>query len=218
MPLGQQALAAAEAGNIAIDVIPFIRTEPLPINVPGKVNVVIFTSANAVQAAQQALSNTAMTVYCMEGATAALVTECFGKAVIAGVARNASSLADLIIIDQVQEAVFCCGDQRRPELPEKLSRHGVNVNEIITYRTILTPVQVNKQYNGMLFFSPSAVKSFFSVNGVHKDTVLFAIGETTARAIEDACPNKVITGHKPGKDALALEAIQYLSEKSKVKS
>ena len=42
----------------------------------------------------------------------------------------------------------------------------LSVDEVIVYKTIETPKVLTKQYDGILFFSPSAVKSFFSKNSI----------------------------------------------------
>ena len=77
-------------------------------------------------------------------------------------ANDAVSLAELIAEDRfVDEVIFFCGDQRRDELPEILRQHEVVVNEIVVYQTIAVPHKIEKQYHGILFFSPSAVQSFF---------------------------------------------------------
>jgi uroporphyrinogen-III synthase len=71
---------------------------------------------------------------------------------------------------------------------------------------------VNKLYDGILFFSPSAVQSFFYGNAIGPQTVLFAIGQTTAEAIEKFTGNTIIVSEKPGKDELVKRMFEYFKK------
>ena len=105
--------------------------------------------------------------------------------------------------------VFFCGDHRRNELPKILREHGIRVKEIIVYKTAFSSHRVSNQYDGIIFFSPSAVHSFFAVNDAGGASILFAIGKTTADTIKTYSPNKVIMGESPGKELLIGQAITY---------
>src|SRR5690606_35570732 len=75
-------------------------------------------------------------------------------------------------------------DKRMDTIPEKLMRHQVQLCQHIVYTTHETAQQVTQNFDGILFFSPSAVKSFFSVNQLAADTHCFAVGNTTAKTLE----------------------------------
>jgi uroporphyrinogen-III synthase len=124
-------------------------------------------------------------------------------------ARDASSLANAIIGDKVRELLFFCGTLRREELSIQLAESGILLVELPVYRTTLTPQVTGKNYAGILFFSPSAVESFFSLNKVLDETILFAIGPTTAAAIRKFSANKIVTGELPGKELLLQQSIRY---------
>ena len=79
----------------------------------------------------------------------------------------------------------------------------------MVYNTIEKPHPVNKNYNGVLFFSPSAVHSFFTGNQAAEGTVFFAIGETTAKAVKNYCGNQIITSDMPAKDGLLRQAVDF---------
>ena len=207
-PLSQDVLDQAAANDIEIEVISFIRTEPLPYKgLPNSRNVV-FTSVNAVEAVASIVKPRA--VFCIGNSTAKLVTDQFGVDIIKGTAESAAALADVIIQSGVKDVVFFCGDQRRGELPDKLAANNIAVTEITVYRTIATPAKIKKDYTAILFFSPSAAESFFSENKINGNTILFAIGHTTATTIKKFSTNQVIIGEEPVKDALALKAIKHL--------
>ena len=102
-------------------------------------------------------------------------------------------------------------------MPGKLKNSGIAVEELIVYKTIKTPRVVSKQYNGILFFSPSAVQSFFSKNSITDTTQVFAIGATTADAVRSFAQQPVIISHKPGKETLVTLAIKHFSKTKLIK-
>lgn len=212
-PLPATMLEEAEQSGIRIDLISFIHTEriaglELQLQELAKKEIVaVFTSVNAVQALSNCNPN--WKIFCVADATQAAVRRSFENSEIAGTAQNASELADVIVNAGVKEVVFFCGDQRRAELPDKLKAANISIHEIIVYRTIATPKRIEKNYNGILFFSPSAAESFFQLNTVNPYTVLFAIGNTTGNAIKKFTGNAVITSDNPGKEELARHAITY---------
>jgi uroporphyrinogen-III synthase len=135
---------------------------------------------------------------------------------VVGKAESAAGLAMLIGQREVgrnREIVFFCGDRRREELPSLLRQSGLKVTEKIVYRTVLTPHRMERNYNGIAFFSPSAVESYFSANQVAADVPLFAIGRTTAAAIHSRCANPVIVGERPEKALLIRRMTEYFLHK-----
>jgi uroporphyrinogen-III synthase len=228
---------AAREG-IAINEMPFISTEAMD-NAETRILigqlalerlVVVFTSVHGVESVAGHLRKdqpgTAIDparlpwkIFCIGSATRRSVCEQFGEQSIAGIADSAGELADRIIQQSFRQSntkegktngiVFFCGDQRRDDLPIKLSKEDIHVREIVVYKTVETPHVVKDIYDGIVFFSPSAVNSFFSVNTLSAAVVLFSIGDTTATAIRERCGNRVIVADSPGKEALIREAIQY---------
>ncbi len=223
-PLDQPLIEKADQKNIHIDVVPFIETAPLldeetieKIRQLSIQNIVaVFTSVNAAEAVIGQLSvKPNWQIFCMGGVTKQLVFDFFGEDAVSGTARNASLLAEKIVSQKtVQQVYFFCGEQRMDDLPETLQRHHIAVQEVVVYTTIQTPVQIEKNYDGVIFFSPSAVHSFFSLNTVPTEVVLFAIGKTTTATIQTYCANKVVTSEWPGKEQMVDLVIQYFTEKS----
>ncbi len=174
---------------------------------------VVFTSMNAVEAVGKMVSEkNNWKIFCIGNTTRKLVKEIFGEKNIAGTADNASALADSIIKTSIKNIVFFSGDQRRDELPEKLKKNHIEVEEIVVYKTIETPELISKSYDAILFFSPSAVQSFFSKNTINDNTQIFAIGSTTARAAEPYASKPIIIAEKPGKENLVNLAIKHYSK------
>jgi uroporphyrinogen-III synthase len=219
-PLPAPVIKKAALQGIDIDIQSFIETEAIQtIEVQQEIEqallqsaTVIFTSMNAVEAVALFMTEEMpdWTIYCMGQTTQGLVKKYFGEPGIAATASNAAELAERVADEEyIDEVIFFCGDQRRDELPAILRSKDIGVTEIMVYHTIATPKFIKKEYNGILFFSPSAVDSFFSKNKPEKQTMLFAIGSTTAQAIKRHTSNSVIISDEPGKEKLLEKAINY---------
>jgi uroporphyrinogen-III synthase len=222
-PLETALLEAAKAKDIQIDIVSFIDTSPAQTtgigDEIGKIikqpAAVVFTSMNAVNTVAAYINGNTpeWNIFCIGNTTRQLVARYFGEQSIHTVGNNASDLADKMIGNkQIKQVVFFCGDQRREELPGKLRQNGIAVQEVIVYHTISTPHKVDKAYDGILFFSPSAVQSFFYANAVPESTILFAIGQTTADAIRSFTDNLIIESERPGKDELVKKMFQFFKK------
>lgn len=177
---------------------------------------VIFTSKHAVYSLHDFIRAKATDfhpkwkVYCIASATREAVRHCFPAFIIQGIASYAEELANLILVnDHVKEAWFFCGNLRRDVLPDKLSRNGIKLHEVTVYETIPTPQSVEENYNGIIFFSPSGVESFFSKNKIDQRVTCFAIGETTASAIKKYTSNNLVTSLHQKAEDLIKTCIEY---------
>lgn len=220
--LDDSLIKKVEAAGMHIDVMSFIdTTQLLDDNKEQQIamlysepHVVVFTSANAVKYLPEH-NKPHWDIYCIGYATQKAASEKFSAELIKGTAPNAATLADEIIKSGAKEIIFFCGDKRRDELPDKLQAAGISVQEIVVYKTTLTPQHINKQYDGILFFSPSAVESFLHANKIPSTTTLFAIGSTTAGAIVNMSSNGVITSKVPDKKELINTLLEHYSVRSK---
>jgi uroporphyrinogen-III synthase len=220
-PLSASIVAEALKEGVYIDCISFIETEPVKSpeikqeiqQLSGQNIVAVFTSMNAVEAVKEYISlKTDWKIFSIGQTTKELIEDFFGKENIAGTADDAGSLADAIREQDPKEVFFFCGDQRRNELPEKLIANNIAVREIVVYRTIATPLKTLKHYDGVLFFSPSAVESFFSTNTLGNNATVFAIGNTTAIAVKQRVNNQIVVADKPGKETLVKKMLEYFSK------
>lgn len=208
-------ITEAATKGINIDVVPFIATEKLGdetlttrlAELADRPLTAIFTSTNAVAAIETA-SQPRWKIFCLNGATRRAVAERFGENAIVATAGSATELVEVIAgRDKPGECWFFCGDIRRDELPDSLKAAGWQVHEMVVYQTILTPHPIDKPYEAIIFFSPSAVESFFSMNTIGPRISLFAIGRTTAAAIRAKCPNPVVISERPDEKQLIRQII-----------
>lgn len=128
--------------------------------------------------------------------------------------KNAQALAHYLVEQHPQKAfLFLCGDKRREELPSILKKHKIDFQEVVVYETSLNPVAFDREYDGYLFFSPSAVKSFAMKNPSRTGTA-YCIGPTTAEAARNTrFPVKVAAS--PSVEAVLQLLIDTYNNKKK---
>lgn len=217
--LDQRLIDKAADQGVLLNGVPFIQVAALDntdikeevADLCSRTIAAVFTSANAVRAISKTTKalQPAWNIYCIGHATQLAVLECFSAEAIKGMANDAATLAEIIKTELVPEVVFFCGDKRMDTLPDILRGEDVNVHEVVVYHTMETPQPISKKYDAILFFSPSSVHSFFAVNKVAAEVVLFAIGTTTASALQKHTNNKMIIGNTPSKEEMIADAINY---------
>ena len=87
----------------------------------------------------------------------------------------ASELAEIITLIYNRESyTFLSGNLRKETLPKALKSAGITFNEIEVYQTTLAPFKISdlENFDGILFFSPSAVESYLTNNKI-KNEVCF---------------------------------------------
>jgi len=211
------------AKGFKVDIIPFIQINAIKTkkiqqqidDVLNKQAIIIFTSNNAVNAVTEYLQHHKpnWNIYSIGNTTKALIEKFFGKASILATGDDGTALANNIITQQnpPREVYFFCGNKRRHELPDLLKQNNITVQEIEVYTTTILAHSIEKSYDAVLFFSPSAVQGFFTNNSIDDKTVLFAIGNTTANEIKKFSKHKIITSDKPDKKHLLEKVIECFS-------
>jgi uroporphyrinogen-III synthase len=204
--------------SVDVQIIPFIEIVPRPgaelmplVSEYGseKLNVV-FTSAHAVKIVSGWLKQKPdWRIYCIRNETRIAVLNWFGSEVECKFARNALFLSRLMISENVKEAVFFCGDQRLDILPDNLKNNAVQLEELIVYDTRLKPVKLKEPPEIILFFSPTAVKSFFSANEISSGTTVIVMGTTTAAAFKQNSDHPVIIAPEADKNYVFNMALDY---------
>jgi uroporphyrinogen-III synthase len=140
----------------------------------------VFTSRNAVEIILKNKINLSESIYAIGEKTASLLP----NATIPKIA-SAHEVAKLIIKDQLEEVIFICGNRRRDELPDLLKSHAIKLKEVVVYESKNLNKTVNLQsIDGLAFMSPSSVYSLAN-NGGFMNLPCFAIGPTTAEALNN---------------------------------
>lgn len=132
---------------------------------------------------------------------------------IAETADYGADLAETIVEHyQNKNFTFFCGNKRRDELPAILTENNIHFSEIEVYRTTLNQKIFQQEFDGLLFFSPSAVKSYTAKNEM-KDSISFCIGKTTASEA-DKYTSKVVIANKPSIENVVVQAVKYFKTSS----
>lgn len=187
----------------------FITIKPLDFKLKEIPENLIFTSKNAVKIIlehpnlKKLLQKNIFTV----GEKTSQFLRGKGFNVIA-TANYGAALADHILAYHKNENfLFLCGKRRNPELPEKLKKNKVVLEEIKVYDTVFTPKKIDRTFDGVLFFSPSGVKSYCSENEM-SDGVAFCIGKTTASEAKKYTENVVIAT-QPSIENVIVQVVKY---------
>ena len=170
----------------------FIQIKPLSVQIRKTNENLIFTSQNAVKIA---FSNSKIKpllegkkYFCVGEKTKCILEE-NGQKVIKK-AQNSAELAHFLEKNYKNEAFsFLCGKRRRLEIESFFYTNNSNSEVVEIYDTLLTSKTFNSKFDGILFFSPSAVLSFFQTNLWNPKTHGFCIGKTTASALENYTKN-----------------------------
>jgi uroporphyrinogen-III synthase len=96
---------------------------------------------------------------------------------------------------------------RLDTLPAKLRENSIVIEEIKSYSTIFTPYPLNQKFSAVLFFSPSAVKSFMEVNDASGSAL--CIGEETASEAKNYFKDVQIADFPNASSLLELVSLNY---------
>ncbi|WP_436487213.1 uroporphyrinogen-III synthase [Chitinophaga sp. ARDCPP14] len=227
--LTDSSVAVAGESGIHIDVQDFIQIKPLKnemllgeerlLQVFRPETVHVFTSANAARILDKYYLHQDDTFYvisepnicCISGSTRKAVENVFTDCNILAESPYGSELARIIIQLDITSVNFFCGSIRRNELPDTLQEAGIEVKEFVIYENIPAPAVIADHYDGILFFSPSAVKSYLSANRLNSKTVCFAIGRTTATELREHTDNKIIISTDISEESMVQTAIFYFN-------
>ena len=192
----------------------FISINPIPFELENIPENVIFTSKNAIKAIlnhPKILEIQTKNIFCVGDKTADFL-EKYNFRVVEK-ADYGTGLAKKIVQNyNSEEFLFFCGTNRHPELPEQLITNDIQLKEVEVYDTELTPKKIDRTFDGILFFSPSAVKSYCSKNGI-LGSVFFCIGKTTASEAEKYTEN-IIVASKPSIENVIVQVVKYFQQRN----
>ena len=156
--------------------IEFLKTEVAPGD-----HLLIFTSKNAVTAFFKSFSNlnfSACRSLCVGDGAAGMLAD---KGVnVLEVFPSASQLAGSLGETYTGDSfVYYCGNLRLDLIPDTLDNLRLPWQEAPVYKTLLNPIKWDREYEAVVFFSPSAVRSYTGRNPMGEATG-YCIGKTTS--------------------------------------
>ena len=177
--------------NYQIEEKSFIKI--LPFKSKSNISIlenIIFTSKNAVEIIlknsiiKNNLAN--KDIYCVGKSTAELIKK--NNLNLIKSEDNSKNLSKFILANfknSKNSFTYFSGKKRIRELENNLKKNNINIIVHEIYDTLLTPLKINDLYDGVIFYSPSAVKSFFKGNNSLNNTYGFCIGNTTAKELSN---------------------------------
>ena len=122
--------------------------------------------------------------------------------------ENYANLMELIKKHKAEKFLLPCSDIHKQEIPKMLQENKIQYKEAVIYRTLAADLSdINlKNYDLLVFFSPSGIRSLFKNFPDYKqnDTAIGAFGSTTHKAVKDA--ELVLNIEAPTKDAPSMTA------------
>ncbi|QLE01242.1 uroporphyrinogen-III synthase [Galbibacter sp. BG1] len=183
----------------------FIEIKPITFESSVEIENAIFTSKNAVKSILDH-NITIKNCFCVGDKTEALLKE-NGFSVVEK-AYQAKALAERIVENHSdKDFTLFCGNIRREELPKLLGKNQIKLEEIEVYKTKLTSKNMIRTFDGVLFFSPSAVESYAQRN-LFEDTTVFCLGKTTEAAARKHT-NNIITANRTTVENVLVQVIKH---------
>lgn len=187
----------------------FIQIEFQHFHLNSTFDYLIFTSQNAVLSVLKNENNSFLKdkfCFCVGIKTKHLLEENGFK-----VEKSFEYAEDLVVFlvenHFDKEFTFFSGNLRKDTIPTAFQKNNIIFEEIEVYKTVLTPHKIDNQFDGILFFSPSAVQSYLKENNISNE-VCFCIGTTTAAEIKKDIKNIVIA-NQPTVENVIIQCINY---------
>jgi uroporphyrinogen-III synthase len=161
--------------------------------IPPIIENAIFTSQNAVLSIQNSEFRI-QNCFCVGEKTKALLEQNDQKVV--KMTDYASELADYLVKNHKNDSFhFFCGNIRSDEIPSRLKENNITFKEIEVYKTTLNPTKFERQFDAVLFFSPSGVRSYCEErsNLTDNKAIFVCIGTTTASEAKRYTENVVVS-------------------------
>lgn len=189
----------------------FIKTKSVAFSIEDTNKNLIFTSKNAVKSILPFKKELiTKSTFCVGSKTKKFL-EKNGFSVLAS-AENAETLGNKIKEEFSQlQFTFFCGNIRKETLPNILKENKIELNEIVVYKTKLKPHKISVKIDGILFFSPSGIKSYLLENEI-KNEICFCIGNTTAETLNGKT-NNIIIAKKHKIEAVLKACMKYYKQK-----
>ena len=187
----------------------FIKIAPLSFELPKHNGSWIFTSRNAVDAVystSEKIKCNKMPHYCVGEKTKSVLVKNDQKVI--KMSNNSLKLANFLKINHKNEKyIFCRGSIINKDFSDFFYTNEMSLNEIPVYKTELVPKKIECILDGIMFFSPSAIKSFMKKNTLN-NSECFCIGKTTS-AFAKNFSKKIHYSDKPSIDNVINQTINF---------
>ena len=214
-------LVSKYLGNqFSYDFIDVIRIKPLevePFDLKDK--SLIFTSVNGVESFfengfkpnEKFTDHNYNKIYCVGQKTKNTVRK-YGFGTFK-VKKHADDLSKFIIQNsQGERFLHFCGNLALDVLDRALPLQNIYYKKVEVYDTELIYPIANQDFNAVVFFSPSGVRSFAKNNSLDNKTI-FSIGHTTEKELKKFTKQEIYTSQESNIEDLLQIIVNKLSEK-----
>jgi len=222
--------------NVNIDFHKFIKIEGIPAKEFRKerINIldhsaVIFTSRNAVDHFFRICKEMRIEVpdtmkyFCISEATAFYLQKYvqYRKRKIFFGKQSIEQLVDLVKKHKEEKFLLPCSEIHKQSISDQLESNHINYQKAVIYKTLandLSGIPIS-EYDMLIFFSPSGVKSLFINFPEFKQnsTLIGAFGATTSKAVKDAGLTLNIEAPTKTAPSMTMAIDQYIEKNSKKK-
>jgi uroporphyrinogen-III synthase len=226
----------AKKYGIKIDFRPFIHVEGVPAKEfrTQKVNIldhnaVILTSRMAVDHFFRMCQEMRITVpdtmkyFCISESTAYYLQKyvVYRKRKIFHGKQTFADLVDVIKKHKDEKFLLPVSDVHKDEIADMLDVLGIQYTKAVLYRTVCSDLSdlANVNYDVLVFFSPSGIKSLFQnfPNFKQNKTRIAAFGPSTEKAVLDAGLKLDIQAPNAKAPSMTMALEQYIKEANKGK-
>jgi len=227
----------AKKHKVKIDFRPFIQLEEVTAQEFRKrrINIldhtaVIFTSKNAVdhffRICQKMRINVpdSMKYFCITSSVGYYLQKyvLYRKRKIFHGKQTFADLTPLFKKHKDEKYLLPCSDILKEEIPNILEKNKINYTKAVIYRTVSSDLSdlTNVNYDMLVFFSPSGIKSLFEnfPDFEQNTTKIASFGPTTAKAVRDAGLTLNIAAPKHNAPSMTMALELYLNKVNKNKS
>lgn len=224
----------AKKWNVKIDFRPFIHVEGIDAKDfrKEKINIldhsaIILTSRNAVDNLFRICTEMRITMpetmkyFCISESTAFYLQKYvqYRKRKIFYGKTKFIDLMDTIKKHKTEKFLLLCSDIHKDEIPEILDQHNINYTKAVIYRTVCSDLSdlANVNYDMLVFFSPSGIKSLFQNFPDFKQnkTRIAAFGPTTAAAVNEHGLRLDVHAPQPNAPSMTMAIELYLKQVNK---
>lgn len=153
-------------------------------------------------------------IYCLSEKQEEIL-RAFGAEVVRPSSPSAKVLADLLVRHRDnKKVIYLQGDKSLNKLPELLSEGQLDWQSVEVYKNTSVEILMNEVFDGYLFFSPSAIKSYkASGNFPQPKATVLAYGDKTAMTAWAEFPNVVLESKEEEELSFVQYAIKRITEK-----
>ncbi|MEN8124156.1 MAG: hydroxymethylbilane synthase [Bacteroidota bacterium] len=213
LSLNQVGTLPSKIGVHASDFITVRFNRLKPVIVKNTIDNVVFTNQLAVESILNNFSPAELdfkSIFCVGKRTKRFIEKNIGK-----VNQEEKSEENLITYLnnnlKDQEVTYFCDNNKNDEFSNTLEKNNISVNKIECYKTVLTPDKLEKNYKGILFYSPEGIESYLIENKV-KNEIAFCNSEVTATLAKKHF-EKVIVAKLSTVESIIRSVKEYYKEK-----